>query len=87
MFSGENSWATSALNEHLAAGAQLALDHCQEQFKWDRWNCPKSAFSRWVSFSGPECSLIAVPCASLIPDGQDQGLYRDLARLYRAQSS
>lgn len=46
MFSGENSWATSALNEHLAAGAQLALDHCQEQFKWDRWNCPKSAFSR-----------------------------------------
>lgn len=58
MFSGENSWATSALNEHLAAGAQLALDHCQEQFKWDRWNCPKSAFSRGFKPANQETAFV-----------------------------
>ncbi|XP_034256217.1 protein Wnt-8a-like isoform X2 [Thrips palmi] len=58
MFSGENSWATSALNEHLAAGAQLALDHCQEQFKWDRWNCPKSAFSRGLKPANQETAFV-----------------------------
>ncbi|XP_069668646.1 protein Wnt-8b-like [Periplaneta americana] len=29
----------------VASGMQLALDHCQEQFKWDQWNCPRSSFS------------------------------------------
>lgn len=28
----------------VAEGVQSALDECREQFKWDRWNCPKKLF-------------------------------------------
>lgn len=34
------------LQSNLASAVQLALENCQEQFKWDRWNCPETAFSR-----------------------------------------
>lgn len=32
-------------------GAQLAMDQCQTAFKWNRWNCPQSVFSRYTFFS------------------------------------
>ncbi|EFA11738.1 protein Wnt-8a isoform X1 [Tribolium castaneum] len=32
--------------ESVANGAQMAMDECRNVFKWDRWNCPQSAFSR-----------------------------------------
>ncbi|KAG8337736.1 Protein Wnt-8b [Homalodisca vitripennis] len=35
-----------SLFHSLTAGAQLALEQCQEEFQWDRWNCPDSVFSR-----------------------------------------
>ncbi|CAG9818344.1 unnamed protein product [Phaedon cochleariae] len=32
--------------DSIAAGTQLAIEHCQHAFQWDRWNCPKSTFTR-----------------------------------------
>ncbi|RZC10196.1 Wnt-8a [Asbolus verrucosus] len=32
--------------ESIATGAQMAMDECKNVFKWDKWNCPQSSFSR-----------------------------------------
>ncbi|OQR66094.1 protein Wnt-8b-like [Tropilaelaps mercedesae] len=34
-----------ALANSVAAGVQTGMEECQAQFKWDKWNCPKEAFS------------------------------------------
>ncbi|KAK5650545.1 hypothetical protein RI129_001574 [Pyrocoelia pectoralis] len=36
------------LFESLANGAQKAMRACQTVFKWDKWNCPESSFSRRI---------------------------------------
>ncbi|CAG0898523.1 unnamed protein product [Darwinula stevensoni] len=38
--------ASLSLTESVAIGAQLGIEECRHQFKWERWNCPKSAFLR-----------------------------------------
>ncbi|XP_066157262.1 protein Wnt-8a-like [Euwallacea fornicatus] len=30
----------------VKTGMELAIEHCQNQFKWDRWNCPREEFER-----------------------------------------
>ncbi|KAJ8915234.1 hypothetical protein NQ315_015457 [Exocentrus adspersus] len=37
---------TPAVAESIARGSQMALEHCQSVFKWERWNCPTSSFLR-----------------------------------------
>lgn len=37
---------TPNLVDTIAMGAQMAMDHCQMAFKWNRWNCPESTFTR-----------------------------------------
>lgn len=32
----------------IGRGAQMAVSDCQNTFRWDRWNCPDSIFSRLV---------------------------------------
>lgn len=29
----------------MALGTKQAMQHCKDVFRWDRWNCPDSAFS------------------------------------------
>ncbi|KAG5875368.1 hypothetical protein JTB14_020666 [Gonioctena quinquepunctata] len=30
----------------MDAGTQMAIEHCQNTFQWDRWNCPRTTFTR-----------------------------------------
>ncbi|XP_066246540.1 protein Wnt-8a-like [Euwallacea similis] len=30
----------------VQSGMELAIEHCQKAFKWDRWNCPREEFER-----------------------------------------
>lgn len=39
-----------ALANSIIKGAEMALEHCQTVFKWDKWNCPTSSFLRYLSF-------------------------------------
>ncbi|XP_064458598.1 protein Wnt-8b-like [Ornithodoros turicata] len=39
--------------ESIAIGVQRALDECQEQFKWERWNCPSNAFAIFSRRTSP----------------------------------
>lgn len=32
------------VQDALPSSHELALKHCQNQFRWDRWNCPSSDF-------------------------------------------
>ncbi|KAF2900508.1 hypothetical protein ILUMI_05678 [Ignelater luminosus] len=32
--------------ESIAAGGQMAMNTCKNVFKWDKWNCPESTFSK-----------------------------------------
>lgn len=52
----------------VADGVQKALDECRQQFKWDRWNCPKKAFSDILSReplpSNKELALVRALIAS-----------------------
>ncbi|CAH0559338.1 unnamed protein product [Brassicogethes aeneus] len=34
------------LIESISSGVQLAMDQCKKDFKWEKWNCPDSFFSR-----------------------------------------
>ncbi|GLV31100.1 Wnt oncogene analog 2 [Carabus blaptoides fortunei] len=34
------------LMDTVIEGARMALDGCQKQFKWERWNCPETAVLR-----------------------------------------
>ena len=31
--------------ESVAAGVERGISECQQQFKWDRWNCPREGVS------------------------------------------
>lgn len=33
-------------SESATAGAMIAIEECEQQFQWDRWNCPKSSVAR-----------------------------------------
>ncbi|GLG96637.1 Protein Wnt-1 [Gryllus bimaculatus] len=46
IFSSRSFEPGKQITESAAAGAQLALTHCQQLFQWDQWNCPETAFSR-----------------------------------------
>lgn len=52
----------------VADGVQRALDECRQRFKWDRWNCPKKAFSDILSReplpSNKELALVRALIAS-----------------------
>lgn len=32
------------LSESVAESIQIALENCQNSFKWDKWNCPANSF-------------------------------------------
>ena len=32
--------------ESVAAGAELAMLECQWEFRWERWPCPRQAFTK-----------------------------------------
>lgn len=34
----------TALQDSIAHSVEIALQNCQNQFKWDRWNCPSVDF-------------------------------------------
>ncbi|XP_063913038.1 protein Wnt-8a-like [Zophobas morio] len=38
-----------AILRSVDAGAQMAMDLCRDVFKWERWNCPPSAFSKQMN--------------------------------------
>jgi hypothetical protein len=35
------------LMDSVMNGAQTAMNECKNVFKWSRWNCPQSAFSKY----------------------------------------
>ncbi|XP_063244197.1 protein Wnt-8b-like [Bacillus rossius redtenbacheri] len=37
---------SSGLKQSLGSAMQLALTHCRQQFRWERWNCPEASFFR-----------------------------------------
>ncbi|XP_066994945.2 protein Wnt-8b-like [Anabrus simplex] len=59
---------SEALTDSVQSGAQLALDHCQRQFKWDRWNCPESAFvgRRWERPNRESAYAVAITSAGVV---------------------
>ncbi|CAG0912493.1 unnamed protein product [Notodromas monacha] len=41
------------IHKSISAGSRLAAEECKQQFRWEKWNCPKKAFSNIGETSRP----------------------------------
>ncbi|XP_076253156.1 protein Wnt-8a-like isoform X2 [Rhynchophorus ferrugineus] len=47
------------VSESVTPAVILASEHCQKVFKWDKWNCPREDFERFIYSSGTKEAAFA----------------------------